>query len=373
MRSMSLTPGGANTAHSHRDVRMTSSKEVVFAERLRRQRLLEPVKTPEEYTALFRVLQPVSPVYFSCPGDPPILTHRAAFDDREVSSGWRQTREIVKGRFLRGTIGYVFSEELDLYANAFLRPLVRLSRDQELVFDTLAHVGPLTPRQIKEETGLLNKEVMPILHRLQEAFLVYEDQIDTNWERAWYIFSQEWPDLAVEPDRWEAAAQEVLRRFIHTDVFVTGERIRNWSGWSVKATKHLLQLMQARGDIMSCTIDGLGEGWIGAEDSIIEALAPSPTVFMLHKADPLVRAGISELKRRFAGLEVLQYLLIDGDFRGAVCGHWRIGPHDVEDIVVDLSPADRVARKTEIVQAVEWGYHPPSHHILRYAGESMVA
>ena len=89
---------------------------------------------------------------------------------------------------------------------------------------------------------------------------------------------------------------------------------------------------------------------------------------MLHKADPLVRANVSELKRRYAGMEVLQYLLIDGDFRGAVCGHWRIGPHDVEDIVVDLPAQESRAREVEIVDAVASIYHPPSHRILRYNG-----
>ncbi len=352
---------------------MKLSRGVIFAERLRRQRLLEPVNAAEKYAALFRLLQPVSPVYFTRPGDPPSLVHRATFDDQGVTSGWRETREIVKGRFLRGTIGYVFSEELELYANAFRRPLARLSLDQQLVLDTLVHSGPLTPRQIVEETGLLNKQVMPILHRLQQAFVVYEDQLDTDWERAWYVFSQEWPDFAVEMDRWETAAQEVLRRFIHAHVFVTGEQIKDWSGWSVKDTKRLLQLMQANGDIVSCTVDRLGGGWTRAEDVGINTPASSHSVFMLHAGDPLVRACMSELKCHFAGLEVLQYLLIDGDLRGAVCGHWRINPFDVDDIVVDLSTAERVARKAEIIQAVAWRYHPPDHRILRYAGESLVA
>ncbi|MCX6377124.1 MAG: hypothetical protein NTU88_14010, partial [Armatimonadetes bacterium] len=71
---------------------------------------------------------------------------------------------------------------------------------------------------------------------------------------------------------------------------------------------------------------------------------------------------------RFAGLEVLQYLLIDGDFLGAVCGHWRIGPHDVADIILELPAEERIARRDEIVEAVAWRYHPPSHHILRYDG-----
>lgn len=350
---------------------MTSSKEAILAERLRRQRLLEPVQTVDEYAALCRLLQPVTPAADTRPGDPPVLVHRAAFDDREVTSGWRADRRIVKGRFLRGTIGYVFSDELELYANAFQRPLGKLNPRQELLYETLLHAGPLTPRQIKEETGLLNKEIMPILHRLQHAFLVYEDQLDTDWERAWYVFSQEWPDLAVEPDRWEGAGREVLGRLIHAHVFITAEHIKDWSGWAVKDIKRLLQLMEAKGDIVSCTVDGLGEGWTGTEDTSLDLLAPSPTVFMLHRSDPLVRAVMSELKRRFAGLEVLQYLLIDGDLRGAVCGHWRIGPHDVDDIVVDLPPEECAARREEIIRAVTWGYQPPFSRIRRYAGEEI--
>jgi hypothetical protein len=348
---------------------MSISKEAIFAERLQRQRLIEPAKTPEEYAELFRQLQPVSPVYFSCPGDPPSLVHRAVFNDCEVSADWRQTREIVKGRFLRGTIGYVFGDELELYANAFQRSLKSLSRNQELVYSTLSHVGPLTPRQIKEETGLLNKEIMPILHRLQQAFLVYEDQLDSDWERAWYIFSQEWPDLDIGPDRWESAAQQVLLRFLHVNVFASIEQVKDWSGWSLKEIDHLLQLLQANGKITACRIDGLGNGWMRTEDTCLDCGAPPSSVIMLHKADPLLRAHISELSRRFAGLEVLQYLLIDGDFRGAVCGHWRIGPHDVEDIVLDLPEGERTARKDEVMEAVAWRYHPPSHHIIRYCGE----
>lgn len=352
---------------------MTISKEAIFAERLRRQRLVKPVKTPQEYAALFRLLQPVSPIFDTCPGEPPSLVPRSAFKDQDLTFAWRGNREIVKGRFLGGTIGYVFSDELELYANAFQRPLPRPTLAQHQILETLRHVGPLAPRQIKDETRLLNKEIMPILHRLQQAFLVYEDQLDNDWERAWYVFSQEWPDIVVEPERWEAAAREVLRRFIRSQVFITREQIKDWSGWPVKEIKQLLQLMQAEGDIIACAVEGLGEGWISAEDTIINAPAPAPAVFMLHKADPLVRANMSELKRRFVGLEVLQYLLIDGDFRGAVCGHWRINPFDIDDIIVDLALTERTRRKAEIIHAVAWGYHPPSHNILRYAGEPLVA
>ena len=348
---------------------MALSKEAVLAERLQRQSLVKPVETSEEYAALFRRLQPVSPIFFSYPGSPPALVHRAAFDDEALTADWRRTRKIVKCRFLSGTIGYVFREDLALYANAFQRPLERLSEAQELVYNTLQHVGPLTPRQLKEETGLLNKEIMPILHRLQEAFLVYEDQIDTDWERAWHVFSQEWPDIAIGPDLCEAAAREVLRRFLHSHIFATLDQIKSWSGWPARDIRHLLGCLQANGIVTACKIEGLGEGWICAEDISLSSEEPFRSVFMLHKADPLVRAAMGELRSRFAGLEVLQYLLIDGDFRGAVCGHWRIGPHDVGDVVLDLPEEERMARKVEILEAVAWKYHPPSHNILRYDGQ----
>lgn len=79
----------------------------------------------------------------------------------------------------------------------------------------------------------------------------------------------------------------------------------------------------------------------------------------------------SALKKQHAKREVLQYLLIDGEFRGAVCGHWRIGPHDVDDIVLDLPAAQCTSRKQAILAAVAAYYHPPGHNILRFTGENI--
>ena len=41
------------------------------------------------------VIGPVSPVYFTRPGDPPSLVHRAAFDDMALNAEWRERREVV--------------------------------------------------------------------------------------------------------------------------------------------------------------------------------------------------------------------------------------------------------------------------------------
>jgi len=350
---------------------MDITRDSLLAERLRRQGLAQSASSEAGYLALFRRLQPVAPTYFSCPGNPPTLAHRVAFDDAELTGRWRERREVVKGRFLGGTIGYVLEGDLELYANACRRPLAKMTWLQRQVFTALENTGPLAPRQISEETGLMNKEIMPALHRLQEAFLVYEDQLTTDWERGWYVFASEWPETVMSDDRREAAMAEVLLRFLHSVVFATAQQVKDWSGWAAKDVKMLLVGLAARNAIIPITVTGLGEGWVCAKDSDLQADPVPSSVFMLHKADPLVRMHASELKARYHGKDVLQYLLIDGTIQGAVLGHWRIGPHDVDDIRVDLPVPERAARREAIIRAVAWGYQPPFSTINRFAGEAI--
>ena len=52
---------------------------------------------------------------------------------------------------------------------------------------------------------------------------------------------------------------------------------------------------------------------------------------------------------RSATSDILQYLLIDGAFHGAVLGHFKNGPYVLEDIVVDGS---YTSRQEEILEAV---------------------
>ena len=351
---------------------MGISQATVLGERLRRQRLTDPLTSPEEYVTLFRSLQPVSTIAMSRPGDPPSLFPRIRFDDDAVADRMRARRELVKGRFLGGTIGYVLVDDLALYANAFRRPIPALTETQRTVLEAVQNVGPLTPRQVKAETDLLIKYTMPALHRLQKAFLVYEDQTDSDWERSWYDFGAEWPDIELHDRLWDAAVTQVLLRFVEAHVFATFEQIRDWSQLPKRSLARVVQAMEASGDILPCTVEGLGEGWARPHDVSLSDVEGMSSVFMLHKADALVRAHASELKRSFGAHEILQYLLIDGAFHGAVLGHWRIGPHDVSDIVVTLPAEQRMDRRDEIVSVVARRYHPPHRRILQYDGKPFV-
>jgi hypothetical protein len=351
------------------------TKDTLVAERLKRQGLTAPLKTRKEYLPLFRLLQPVAPVAMTYPGSPPGLVHRTVFDHHKVADQLRGKQTIVKGRFLGGGIGYVCADDLAIYATVFRKPLQEMNYLQKTVFDILDEAGPLTPRQIKEESqmvdgeGLLNKEIMPALHRLQTAFLVFEDQQETDWERGWNTFGADWPDVDLEAMDWSEAAKEVLRRFFEVNVFATLEQVKDWSGLAVKALKTVIAEMEMSGDLVAFDAADWGAGWVCANAVDLKAVDVPQRTLMLHKADPLTKAHVSALKRQFAGEEVLQYLLIDGEFKGAVLGHWRIGPHDVEDVVVELPAKERAARKAEILDAVAWQYGGESHRILMYDGK----
>lgn len=341
--------------------------------RLRRHGLLHPARTEEEYDALFRLLQPVPPVYFTSPGDPPRLAHRVAFDDMEYNRDHRAQRNLVKGRFLGGTVGYVLADELELYACACRKEIDRLNPVQQRVYDAVRSAGPLTIPQIKEETGLLAKEITPTLLKLQEAFLVFEDQNSDDWERSWYVFERVWEEVDLR--RWprEQAVGQVLMRFLQANVFACEAAMKSWSRLSAKDIRAAVALLTQRGDIVA--VDGSqGRGYVRAEDmTVLGGSVPQtpPTVFSLHRADPLVRAQEHLLKGLFPDAEVLQYVLVDGQFRGAACGHWRFAPYDVEDILLTLDPQEQAARRDAILAAVADQYPPPRHNILKYGGVAL--
>ena len=351
--------------------RSSSEADSVRAERLRRQGLAEPVASARGYPKLARGLQPLSTGPTDRPGSPPRLVHRTLFDDRAAADRLRRRRELVKGRFQDGGVGYVFADDLELYANCFCRPLARRNEVQTSVLAALQSAGPLSARQLREETGLLAKQVMPALHRLQTAILVYEDQLDDDWERAWYDFGSEWPGVEIAPGRREAATREVLVRFVRAHVFATAQQVRDWSRLPSRDVARTLEGLVADGTLGVRDVAGLGTGYALTEDARLPAGAPERSVRVLHRGDYLVRSHQGELAARFAEREVLQYLLIDGRLQGAICGHWGFKPYDVDDIALDLPTRERSARRDEILAAVAGAYPEPRHRVLRYAGRRL--
>ena len=95
----------------------------------------------------------------------------------------------------------------------------------------------------------------------------------------------------------------------------------------------------------------------------------APAVWVLHLRDPFVRPHLGALAARYPDREVLQYLLINDGIAGAVCGHWRIKPHDVDDVTVDADVASHL--REVILEAVRLRYPPPERQVLAYDGDAL--
>ena len=338
----------------------------VTALRMERQHLTRKADETE-YIALYRDLQPGQNVYWNGFGDPPSLTHRAAFDDVAFNRARQESHALIKGRFAGGNLGWIVPEDLELYAAAFAKPIDKFAPRQLALLELIEREGPLNIQLMKEMTGMLVKEITPALHRLQEAFLICEDQPDGEWDRGWYTFIEMFPDADLMKYTRHDALKLLLRRFSYRHV-----------RFDVKMAKSFYMLPER--DIKAAVtslVDGnalveVDGGYLLREDyDLLQTYTATPpsAVYAMHRNDFLVKSNAHWLKARFthAYPETLYYLLIDGEFRGAAVGHFRNGPNDMEDIMLDLPRGEAAARKDEMLRAVHalCGANNP---IKRYQG-----
>ena len=76
-----------------------------------------------DYIELYRDLQPGLNVYWNGFGDPPSLTYRADFDDMEFNRHRQADRLLAKARLAGGNLGWIMSEDMELFACLYCKPL----------------------------------------------------------------------------------------------------------------------------------------------------------------------------------------------------------------------------------------------------------
>lgn len=330
--------------------------EKIRALRMERQHLLTPANETE-YDALYRDLQPGQNVYWNGFGQPPTLSFRADFDDLAYNKSRQFRRELIKGRFAGGNLGWILPEDLELFAALYRKPLKNATMTQQMLLERIETSGPYTIGQLKEESGLLVKEITPALHRLQEAFLIYEDQYDGEWDRGWYRFGEFFSDFNLDRYTKTEALKIVLRRFAHRFVWFTPAMAKSFYKLPEKEIK--LAIAGLVSETVLVESDG---GYLLKEDAetLKTYIAPEfHSVYALHRNDPIYKAFEPALKSLAKSLteglpydcDPLQYLLIDGVFHGAVVGHFRNGPYDLNDVRID--DASLLSRKEEIIAAVQ--------------------
>lgn len=224
------------------------------------------------------------------------------------------------------------------------------------MLELISQSGPFNIQQLKEDTGLLVKQLTPILHRLQEAFLIYEDQYDGEWDRGWYKFEEMFPDANLERYTKHEAIKTVLKRFAYRHVLFDAQMAKSFYKLPEKDIKSAVKALIDENILAECE-----QGYILKAD--LELLPNYQAkdisgILVIHRSDFLVKSNEHNLKKMVDSLlnnpdydhETLQYLFIDGEFHGATLGHFRYGPYDMNDIVCDLPDAEE--RKEEIIKAV---------------------
>ncbi|MDR1464372.1 MAG: hypothetical protein LBJ11_03610 [Oscillospiraceae bacterium] len=325
---------------------MTRSR--ILAPRMQRQHLTTPA-TAAEYDALYRDLSPGCNVYWNGFGDPPTLTYRADFDDKDYNRQRQTGRALLKLRLIGGNLGWIPPEDLELFAGAYRKPLLQPSGRQAALLELVEREGPLTIQQMKAETGLLVKEITPALHRLQEAFLLYEDQNEGQDDRGWGRFGEMFPDADLEKYSRAEALRVLLRRFAYRLV---------WFDLTMASSYYKLPGKEIRAAAAALVSEGIltqqedGYLWPSGEDA--PPAEPPPCVLAMHRNDFLVKADEAWLKKTYLHSypDTLYYLLIDGAWHGAAVGKFRYSP-EVSDVLLDLPPDEARARKDEITAAIQ--------------------
>ena len=348
-------------------------KDKIRSLRMERQFLYSPARE-NEYIHLYRDLQPGQNVYWNGFGQPPSVSFRASFDDIEFNRYRQRERQLIKGRFASGNLGWIMPEDIELFSALYRKPLVSANPIQTVVLNLIERSGPYTIQQIKEETGLLVKEITPALHRLQEAFLVYEDQYDGEWNRGWYRFEEMFPNTDIEKYTKKDALKIVLQRYAYRMVWFDFDMAKSFykiPGKEIKAA--VTELINE--NILSL----FDNGYILRSDlHILDSYSPKDLnfVYALHRNDVLYKSFEPVLKEQMKKLtedleydhEPLQYLFIDGEFAGAVVGHFRNGLYDLNDVICTLPNAkERIDEMLDAVRSVNFGHLPD-----RFMGEKII-
>lgn len=305
-----------------------------------------------EYINLYRDLQPGLNVYWNGFGDPPSLTYRADFNDIEFNRERQRKHKLIKGRFCGGNLGWIMPEDLELFTAVFIKPLENPNTRQIALLELIER-EPLTIHQMKEETGMLVKEITPVLHRLQEAFLIYEDQFDGEWDRGWHKFSDMHPDVNLKKYTRHEAIKILIQRFAYRLVCFDAKMVKSYYKLPDKEIKAAVSALVDDGVFIENE-----NGYILREDfEMLNNYAAEPIkfVYAMHRNDVLVKSNEHWLKEKFnhSYPDTLYYMLIDGVFCGTVVGKFRYTP-EVEDVMLELSKDEAALRKDEILNAVHY-------------------
>jgi len=330
----------------------------------------------DQYRDLFRLMSPVMPLYWTMPGNPPVIQHRADFSDFQYNDKMRSRREIVKGRFQNGGVAYVFFDEIELFIAVYQKRLQRITPKMDEIISLIEHEGPINVKGIKEVLGMYVKDITPYLHKLQTAFLVFEDQKSVEWDRGYYLFQSEFPEVNFNRYSYSEALKILLMRFQSLMGWFDSVMVEGFYKLPKKELQKAIDELVNEMKLLPLTINEK-KGYISPSDlSSLQEFSLSKTsnqIFSLNKNDFYVKAMEPTLKILFPKKEYepMYYLMYQGQFIGAVYGKFRIRPDELEDVIILKSYEYLINRKNDIIKAIGKTCDFEVSPLKRFMGEQL--
>lgn len=155
-------------------------------------------------------MSPVPTLHWVEPGSPPAIQYRSNRDDADLNDQRRADRTLIKGCFRGGKVGYIFKDELPLHRAAYKRELASLQK-------------------------------------WQKAFVVYEDQIERDNDRAFYILEDEFYETDLNAWNRRDAMAELIRRFFRLNVWADLSMIKSFTQFPSRDLKEALSHLTGSG------------------------------------------------------------------------------------------------------------------------------
>ncbi|MEG1742770.1 MAG: hypothetical protein RR246_01225, partial [Clostridia bacterium] len=271
-------------------------------------------------------------------------------------------------------VGYIFADEVELFAAAYMKEQSKLSFGESEILELLQREGPLSVTVIKEFTGMLVKTIAPLLHKLAEKYLVFEDQFDNEWDKAWYIFKNEFPNVNLYKYTRTEAIKLLILRFAYANAFINEEMIRGFYGFTLKNIKPaLLELLDEKKICEERT--DRENGYILTDDyEFLCAQKPIENfVRVFNRNDFLVKSNEHKFKDLYkkSGSNILYYIMVDGEFCGAVMGRFRFTPTELHDVLLDLPKDEIISRKAQIINEIYRVCDQTESPLAEYMGEPL--
>ena len=342
---------------------------------LKRQHFMDRADE-KEYEEMFRLMSPVHTKHWIVPGSPPVIEHRSKINDYLLNSKNRKERKIIKGRFQGGSVGYIYAEDLPLYSVAYKKKMQGLTENDELILNTLEAEGPMNIGLLKEITGLLAKQITPSLHKMQKAFILFEDQVDDEWDRSWYLLEDEFESLDLNAYSRMQAFKEVISRFTYMNVFMDETMVKSFTKLNTKDINTDIKDMLNEEMLLKVTVNE-ESGFILKDDlNEIEAIKLDipDDVYILDLNDYLVKSNELKLKKSFGKkpYKTLYYIMKKGEFIGAVLGYFRFGADDLEDIELNLPITESRKIKGKIIDELNKIYYDVPNPLKKFCGERII-